>query len=55
MKNIKDIDSTGLGLLIAAKNSLDQAGGQLNIKNVSENIGNLFQTLGLDRYFNLTA
>ena len=55
MKNVKEIDSTGLGVLIAAKNSLDQAGGQLNLKNIPENIESLLQELGLDRYFNLSA
>lgn len=53
LKNVKDIDSTGLGVLIAAKNSIDQAGGQLNLKNVPENIGNMMQILGLDSFFNL--
>lgn len=53
LKNVKDIDSTGLGVLIAAKNSLDQAGRQLYLENVPENIGNLMQVLGLDGFFNL--
>jgi anti-anti-sigma factor len=55
LKNVKDIDSTGLGVLIAAKNSLDHAGRQLNLKNVPENIGSLIQVLGLDGFFNLDA
>ena len=55
MKNVSDIDSTGMGVLIAAKNSLDQVDGQLNLTNVPENIGNIIQVLGLDRYFNLDA
>ncbi len=55
MKNVKDIDSTGLGVLIAAKNSIDQAGGQLNLTNLPENIGNLLQILGLESFFNLGA
>ena len=55
MKNVKDVDSTGLGVLIAAKNSLDQTGGQLSLKNVPENIESFFQVLGLEGYFNLNA
>jgi len=50
MKNVKEIDSTGLGVLIAAKNSLDQTGGELALKNVPENIDNLMQILGLDNF-----
>lgn len=52
LKNVKEIDSCGLGLLIAAKNSLDQAGGQLNLTNVPENFEDLLQVLGLDSFFN---
>ena len=55
LKNVKDIDSTGLGVLIAAKNSFDQTGRQLNLKNVPENIRNHMQVLSLDRFFNLDA
>ena len=53
MKNVKDIDSAGLGLLIAAKNSVDQSDGKLILTNVPENIESLFQILGLEEYFNL--
>lgn len=53
MKNINHIDSAGLGVLIAAKKSVEQAGGQLNLNNVPENIESLLQVLGLDKYFDL--
>jgi anti-sigma B factor antagonist len=55
MKTVKHIDSTGLGMLIAAKNSLDQTGGQLNLKDFSEDIGSLLQILGLESFFNINA
>ena len=55
MKNVGEIDSTGVGVLIAAKNSLDQAGSQLNLTNIPENIESHLQILGLDRFFNLGA
>lgn len=55
MKNVMEVDSTGLGMLISAKNSFDQAGVELSLKNVPENIGDLLNMLGLDRYFNLEA
>lgn len=50
MKGINMIDSAGLGVLIAARNSLDHAGGLLRLTNVSDNIGNLFKMIGIDRY-----
>lgn len=55
MKGINMIDSTGLGVLIAARNSLDQAGGLLKLTNVSENIDNLLKMTGIDRYLNSEA
>jgi anti-sigma B factor antagonist len=55
MKGINTIDSTGLGVLIAARNSLDQTGGLLRLTNVSENIGNFFKMVGVDRYLNINV
>lgn len=55
MKGINMIDSTGLGVLIAARNSLDQAGRLLRLTNVSENIMSLFKMIGIDRYLNTNA
>ena len=55
MKGVKNIDASGLGILIAANNSLDQTGGQLNLTNVPENIENIMQLLGLDKYLNVSA
>ena len=54
-KNVKTIDSTGLGVLIAARNSLDQTDGQLSLKNTPENIYSLLKILGLDGYFNIST
>ena len=55
MKGVNNIDSSGLGVLIAAKNSLDQAGGKLLLANVPENIKSLMQMIGLDRYFSMES
>ncbi len=55
MKGINMIDSTGLGVLIAARNSLDQTGGMLKLTNVSENIDNLLKMTGIDRYLNINV
>ena len=55
MKNVQSMDSTGLGVLIAAKNSLDQTGGRLSLKNVQEDIEIFLKMMGLDRYFSVNA
>ncbi len=57
LKGVKNIDSTGLGILVAASNSLNQAGGigQLILTNVPENIENLLQITGLNRFFSMNA
>jgi anti-sigma B factor antagonist len=51
LNGVETIDSAGLGLLIAAYNSLKGVGGSLKIKNASEKINKFFQTTQLDKYF----
>jgi anti-anti-sigma factor len=48
---VKMVDSVGIGLLIAAHNSLNQLGGKLTVKNVSEDLYGLFQSVRLDQHF----
>lgn len=45
------VDSVGLGLLIAAHNSLSKCGGRLCLMNVSEAIRKLLRAMRLDRHF----
>lgn len=45
------VDSSGIGLLIAAHNSLAKAGGGLRIVGVSSEIQHLFKIMRLDRHF----
>ena len=52
--NVRMVDSVGLGVLIAAHNSLKEVGGSLNIKNVSEDIYNLLRTMRLDQHFEVS-
>jgi anti-anti-sigma factor len=47
------VDSAGLGLLIAAHNSLNKAGGDLTAIHAAPHILDLFRTLGIDRHFNI--
>ena len=51
LARVEMVDSVGLGVLIAAHNSLRGAGGKLTIKNVSEDIYRLFKTMRLDQHF----
>lgn len=48
---VEDLDSKGLGLLIAANNSLKITGGKLKIKHVSKNMYKFFHTIHLDQHF----
>ncbi len=54
-KGVKLIDSTGMGLLVAASNSLEQAGGQLSVINLEEHIYSLIQMMGIDKNLNAIA
>jgi anti-anti-sigma factor len=48
---METMDSKGLGVLIAAYNSLNHAGGKMKIKNASEKVYKFMQTTNLDKYF----
>ena len=49
------LDSSGIGLLIAAHNSLSQKQGKLRVINVSEDILQLMQSLRLVHRFSITG
>ncbi len=51
MSKVKMMDSMGIGLLIAAHNSLDKVGGQLELLNVSADILKLPKNMRLDKHF----
>ncbi len=51
LNQVKMVDSVGLGVLIAAHNSLRGIGGKLRVKNVSNDIYRLFKTMRLDQHF----
>ena len=55
LTGVEMIDSVGLGVLIAAHNSLRQKGGQLIIRNASQDIHTLFKTMRLDRHFTVVV
>jgi anti-anti-sigma factor len=45
------IDSSGLGLLFSAFNSLRAVGGTLSVVNASEDVLDLFRTLRINQHF----
>ena len=51
LNQVKMIDSSGLGVLIAAQNSLKEKGSQLKVINVSNDIMGLFKIMRLDQHF----
>ncbi len=51
MSHVMMIDSMGLGLLIAAHNSLNTVGGTFSVTNVSTDIHDLFRNMRLDKHF----
>ena len=53
MKDVLIIDSVGIGILVAAHNSLSKNGGKLTVINLSEDIYRLFQTMRLDQHLEI--
>ncbi|MBL7179904.1 MAG: STAS domain-containing protein [Pseudomonadota bacterium] len=50
---VKTVDPVGLAVIIAAHNTLKNAGGKLTLINVSDEFFNLFRTMQLDRHVEL--
>jgi len=53
LANSRIMDSVGLGVLIAAHNSLSKSDGQLIISNASEEIKKLMKAMRLDQHFDI--
>ncbi len=51
LKDVEMIDSSGLGVLIAAHNSLKKLGASLELYNISDDIRKLLQNMRLDKHF----
>ena len=50
---VESIDSSGVGVLIAAQNDLKKKNAQLKVINVSDPILKMFKIMRLDRHFNV--
>ncbi len=51
LSGVDTIDSVGLGVTMAAHNSISNRGGKLTVINASEDVFQLFETMRLDQYF----
>jgi anti-anti-sigma factor len=52
---VRMVDSSGIGLLISAHNSLQKAGGQLAVIHASAEILELFETLRMHQHFSVSG
>jgi anti-anti-sigma factor len=55
LSRVELVDSVGIGLLIAAHNTLDKTGGQLALTNVKPELAALLRTMRLDKHFSIQA
>lgn len=53
LSRVELIDSVGIGLLIAAHNSLSKKGGRLALRNVNSDLATLLRTMRLDKHFSV--
>jgi anti-anti-sigma factor len=55
LTSVQMVDSSGIGLLISAYNSLRKLGGQLAVINASPEILELFRTMRMHQHFSVTG
>lgn len=51
--NVKSVDPVGLSVIAATHNTMNKAGAKFLLKNVSHEINTLFDTLGLNKHFEI--
>lgn len=55
LTHVRMMDSAGLGLLIAAHNSLRKAGGQLSVIHATQDLLELFQMMRMHQHFSISG
>jgi anti-sigma B factor antagonist len=55
LAGIRMVDSSGLGLLMAANNSLRKVGGRFAVIHASEDLLTLFQSMRMNQHFSVTG
>ncbi len=53
LAGVEMVDSVGIGVIIATHNTLEQAGRNLKVINVSKDVFGLFSTMRLNRRFTI--
>ena len=53
--SVEMVDSTGLGLLISAHNSISKAGGRLAVIHASKEILELFRSMRIHQHFSVSC
>lgn len=51
LSRVELVDSVGIGLLIAAHNTLSKKGGRLTLRHVNPDLASLLRTMRLDKHF----
>jgi anti-anti-sigma factor len=52
--NVRVVDSSGIGLLVAGHNSLSRLGGKLAVIHASNDLVELFKAFRLDKHFSIS-
>jgi anti-anti-sigma factor len=55
LAGVKFVDSSGIGLLVSAHNTLKRAGGDLTVIHASNDILDLFRTMRIHQHFNVSG
>jgi len=55
LEGVRSIDSAGIGLLVAAHNSLRRAGGELSVIHASNDILELFRAMRIHQHFSVSG
>ena len=55
LTDVQMVDSSGIGLLISAHNSLRKLGGRLSVTHASPEILQLFQTMRMHQHFTVSG
>lgn len=55
LSNVQIVDSSGIGLLISAHNSLHKVGGKLSVIHASKDIMDLFRMMRIHQHFSVSG
>ncbi|HEY1406791.1 MAG TPA: STAS domain-containing protein [Spirochaetota bacterium] len=53
LKNVQNIDSAGIGVLVYLKAEIDRMGGTIELVNLNERVSGFFAATAMDEFFNM--